>query len=55
MEKFLLAQNVVAAGELATLHPHILQHIDNSVSFHIHKVSICEDDVEVEGEMSISS
>ena len=42
VEKFLLAQNVVAAGELATLHPHILQHMDNSVSFHIHKVSICE-------------
>lgn len=38
VKKFQDAQNVVAAGELATLRPHILQHMDNSVSFHIHKV-----------------
>lgn len=41
MKKFLHGNNVGAAGELATLRPHILQHMDNSVSFHIHKVSIC--------------
>jgi hypothetical protein len=39
VKKFNLERNVVAAGELATLCPHILQHMDNSVSFHIHKVS----------------
>jgi hypothetical protein len=40
VKKFQLAKNVVAAGELATLCPHILQHMDNSVSYHIHKVCI---------------
>jgi hypothetical protein len=40
MKKFQLQQNVAAAGELATLRPHILQHMDSSVAFHIHKVNI---------------
>jgi len=40
VRKLQLDENVIAAGELATLRPHILQHVDNSVSFHIHKVSV---------------
>lgn len=40
VRKLQFDENVVAAGELATLRPHILQHMDNSVSFHIHKVSV---------------
>ncbi len=42
VKRFQNDENVVAAGELATLRPHILQHMDNSVSFHIHKVIICK-------------
>jgi len=42
VKRFQNDENVVAAGELATLRPHILQHMDNSVSYHIHKVIICK-------------
>ena len=42
VKRFQNDENVVAAGELATLRLHILQHMDNSVSFHIHKVIICK-------------